>query len=237
MEIEENRRRTDALDQEIVRLLIELASCAQLIGAANQRTGSAAYAPDRERLVLEKVTGINPGPLPAGSIQAIYREVMSACRALEHRLTVAYWGPPASNTHVAARQRFGTSVDFLETGSVAEVFSAVERGSAQFGVIPVENSTEGVVSRTLDMLLQTDLEICAEVYVDIQHNLLSRGNSLADLSRVYTMFQATAQCREWINRNLSHVELVETSTTARGAALAAEDPETGAIANLAAAEQ
>jgi chorismate mutase/prephenate dehydratase len=237
MEIEEYRQRIDALDREIIRLINERAECARQIGEAKKLTDQSVYAPNRERVVLEKAAAHNQGPLTDAAIQAVYREIMSACRALERPVTVAYWGPAASNTHVAARRRFGTQATFLETASVAEVFQQVVRGHASFGVVPVENSTEGVVTRVLDEFLSCDLQICAEIYVPIQHNLLSKAESIGQLRRVYTMFQATAQCREWIARNLEHVELVETTTTARGAALAADEPDAGAIANSAAAEQ
>lgn len=236
MEISEYRRRIDALDEEIVRLINERAECARRIGEAKERTGTVAYIPERERQVLDRVAEANPGPLPAASIQAIYREVMSACRALERPLRIAYWGPPASNSHVAARQRFGSSAEFLQTGSIGEVFSAVEHGKAEFGVAPVENSTDGVIAQTLDRFLNCDLHICSETYLPIQHHLLSHAPSVPDLRRVYTMFQSTAQCREWIGRHLGHVELVETTTTARGAELASREPDAGAIANRYAAE-
>lgn len=236
MRIDDHRRRIDALDVEIVRLLNERAECARLIGESKARADRIAYVPDRERQVLERVSACNTGPLSDTALHFIYREIISACRALERPMTVAYWGPPASNTHVAARQRFGAQAEFLETGSVTEVFNQVQRGKADFGVVPVENSTEGVIAHTLDMFLQCDLQIGSEIYVPIQHNLLSNASSLEKLKRVYTMFQATAQCREWIESQLGHVELVEATTTARGAALAAQDPEAGAIANLAAAE-
>lgn len=237
MAIEEYRKRIDALDRDIIRLINERAECARKIGEAKQKTDSAIYAPERERQVLDKVAAANPGPLPNPAIQSVYREIISACRALERPITVAFWGPKASNTHVAARRRFGTLAEFLETGSIPETFQQVTRGLADFGVVPVENSTEGVIARTLDEFLDCDLQICSEIYVPIQHNLLSRADSIADLKRVYTMFQATGQCKDWITRNLAHVELVETTTTARGAALAAEDPAAGAIANPAAAEE
>lgn len=236
MAIEEYRRRIDELDREIVRLLNERASCAKQVGQAKHATERAVYAPDRERQVLDRVADANAGPLSRTAIQGIYREIISACRALERQITVAYWGPPASNTHVAARMRFGSGVDFLETDSVSGVFAEVERRRADFGVIPVENSTEGVVARSLDPFLQCSLQICAEIYVPIQHNLLSNAASLQDVKRVYTMFQATGQCQEWIVRHLQHVDLVEVTTTAKGAELASKDPEAGAIANLAAAE-
>lgn len=236
MQIDEARSRIDRIDRQIVDLLNERAVCAQAIGRVKEQTERAAYVPDRERQVLERIAGHSEGPLGKDALQSIYREVISACRALERSLTVAFWGPPASNTHVAARKRFGSSTDFLETGSVAEVFKMVETDRADYGVIPVENSTEGVVAHSLDLLFQSELKICSEIYVPIQHNLLSRETRLDQLKKVYTMFQATGQCREWISKNLGHVQLVETTTTARGAALAAEEPGSGAIANLAAAE-
>lgn len=237
MDIEQHRGRIDALDREIVRLINERAACAQAIGEAKAESARAAYAPDRERQVLERVGSVNRGPLSTRAVQAIYREIISACRALERTITVAYWGPPASNTHVAARRRFGTGAEYLETASVAEVFTQVEHGRADYGVIPVENSTEGVVAHSLDQFLHCDLQICAEIYVPIHHNLLSNAESLDQVLRVYTMYQATAQCRDWIGRNLTHVDLVETTTTARGAELASQEPRSGAIANMAAAEQ
>jgi len=236
MDIEDCRRRIDELDREIVRLIDERAECALQVFQAKLQANQGVYAPDRERQVYERVTAASRGPLPPAALRAIYREIISACRGVERASTVAYWGPPASNTHVAARQHFGSQVEFLQTGSIAEVFTQVERGKADFGVIPVENSTEGVVAPSLDQFLQGDLQVCAEIYVPIHHNLLSNAPSLEQVRRVYTMFQATAQCRDWIGRHLGHVELVETTTTARGAELAAQDPEAGAIANTAAAE-
>jgi chorismate mutase / prephenate dehydratase len=237
MDIHDYRRRIDAIDAEILCLLNERGTCARRIGEAKERTDLPTYAPDRERQVLDRLASFSEGPLPAESLRAIYREIISACRALEQRLRVSYWGPPASNTHVAATRRFGSGADYVEAGSVPEVFSALERGKADLGVIPIENSTEGVVARSLDMFLQSDLRICAEIYVPIQHNLLSRAASLSEVRRIYTMFQATAQCREWLAAHVPQIELVETTTTARGAEQASHDPEAAAIANLAAAER
>jgi chorismate mutase/prephenate dehydratase len=236
MAIEQYRQRIDALDADITRLINERARCARAIGEAKSRSDAAAYAPDRELQVLDRIAARNEGPLPNAAMQAIYREIISACRALEKPLTVAYWGPPASNTHVAATRRFGSQAQFLETPSVAEVFAQVERGAADYGVVPVENSTEGVVSHSLDQFLNSDLQICAETFVPIQHNLLSHASSLREVRRVYTMFQATAQCRNWLSRHLPQAELIETTTTARAAEMAAGDREAGAIANLAAAD-
>lgn len=236
MNIEQHRSRIDELDREIIKLLNERAECARKIFATKLRADQSVFAPSREQQVLDNVSRANEGPLSTAAVHAIYREVISACRAVQRRLTVAFWGPPASNTHVAARRHFGGMAEYHETGSVAETFLEVERGHADLGVVPVENSTEGVVTRSLDMFLQCDLHVSAEIYVPIHHCLLSNAESIQQIKRVYTMFQATAQCREWISRNLGHVELVETTTTARGAELASKDPECGAIANSAAAE-
>lgn len=236
MEIDDYRKRIDELDQEIVRLINERAECACGIGKAKEKTGTVAYIPERERQVLERVAQANTGPISRDSIQAIYREIMSACRGLERALTIAYWGPPASNTHVAARLRFGSSADFVQAASIPETFAAVENGKADFGVVPVENSTDGVIAQSLDQFLNCDLQICSETYVPIRHHLLSHATSLSELRRVYTMFQTRAQCRSWIATHLQHVELSDTSTTARGAELAAGEPDAGAIANSYAAE-
>lgn len=235
-EIEALRKRIDELDLELVALLNERAECARRIGLRKDEGDRAVYAPARERQIMQKVTAASRGPLPDSALQAIFREVISACRSMERPLTVAYWGPPASNTHVAARERFGSQVEYLQRDSLDQVFDEVRSQRADFGVVPVENSTEGVVAHSLDLFLESDLQICSEVRLPIHHNLLSRAERLDQVRRVYTMYQATSQCRNWLQKNLPGVELVDANTTARGAALAAEDPEAGAIANLAAAK-
>ena len=217
MGIEEYRRRIDEIDGEIVRLLNERAECARAIGRAKEDADLTAFAPAREAEVLDRVLRASRGPIEPEALRAIYREIVSACRALERPMTVAYWGPPASNTHVAARQRFGSQARYLPTDSIGQVFSVVEQGHADYGVVPVENSTEGVVSRTLDSFLETTLLICDEIYVVIHHHLLSHAPSLEAVRRIYTMPQATAQCRAWLEKHLPHAELVDVATTARAA--------------------
>lgn len=235
--IDEYRVRIDELDQQIVSLLNERAQCARAIGELKNVSGRAAFAPDRERRVLEKVAAQSRGPLAGSALQSIYREIMSACRALEKPLQVAYWGPPASNSHVAARRRFGGQVALVALGSIPDIFDAVGRGDVDFGVVPVENSTEGVIAITLDQFIESEVQICAETFVPIQHNLLSRATDIADVRQVYSMFQATGQCREWIRKHLGGVPLIDVTTTARGAELASREPDTAAIANLTAAEE
>lgn len=237
MNIEDYRRRIDALDVELVRLLNERAQLAQDVGHAKDRADTATFAPHREQAVFERIAAASQGPLSAEVLRAIYIEIISACRALERPLTVAYWGPRASNTHVAARRRFGAQAKLLCTDSIAAVFSAVERSQADFGVVPVENSTEGVVSPTLDKFLDSHLRVCAETYVRIQHNLLSNAASLDEVKRIYTMWQATGQCRQWLATHLPDVEQVQSSTTAKAAEIAAGEPGAAAIANPAAAAE
>ncbi|MBI3912434.1 MAG: prephenate dehydratase [Armatimonadetes bacterium] len=236
MDINAYRQRINELDEEIVRLLNERAECARAIGQVKEDTELATFAPAREAEVLDHILRVNQGPIEQEAMGAIYHEIISACRALERPTTISYWGPPASNTHVAARQRFGGQARYVPAETISRVFSQVEQGHADFGVVPVENSTEGVVTHTLDSFLETNLLICAEVYVQIHHHLLSHASSLADVQRVYTMPQATAQCRSWLAHSLPHVELVEVTTTARAAEVAAHEAGAAAIANKTAAE-
>ncbi len=236
MGIPEDRKRIDTLDTEIVRLLNERAECARRIGDAKRVLNAPAYVPERERQVLDRVAAASPGPLERDAIVGIYREIMSACRALEKPLIVAYWGPPASNTYVAARKRFGSQAEFHAAGSIPDVFAAVQLEKAEYGVVPVENSNEGVIALTLDQFHRGDLRVCAEINVPIHHHLLSRADSLSAVQRVYTQFQATGQCRGWMAQHLSGIEIIETTTTAQGARFASEDPTAAAIANATAAE-
>jgi len=237
MNLSDYRRRIDELDAQVVRLLNERAKLAQQVGRLKDAEARETFAPDREQKVFHRLATLSEGPLEAAALRAVYLEIVSACRALERPVTVAYWGPPASNTHVAARRRFGAQTQFVCADSIADVFAAVEKGQADFGVVPVENSTQGIVSPTLDQFLDSDLQLCAEVFVPIEHHLLSNAESLAAVRRIYTMWQATAQCRGWLRAHLPDVDLVDTTTTARAAQIAAGEPDAAAIANSAAAEE
>lgn len=236
MNIDDHRKAIDELDQRIVTLISERASHAQAIGRAKAAQAAEAFAPAREQQVFDRLQAINPGPLPDGALHAIYREIISACRALERVLTIAYWGPAGSNTHVAALTRFGHGAQLIPQESIAAVFTEVEKEKADYGVVPVENSTEGIVSYTFDTFLDSDLQVCAEVHLPIRHSIVSKAGSLSEVRRLYTMFQATAQCRGWLARHLPQAELVEVTTTARAAQIAAGEPEAAAIANTVAAE-
>lgn len=235
MDIHELREEIDHIDRQILELLNKRARNAKEIGMHKQRT-NIFFIPERESQVMEKLASANKGPLPNSAVQAIYREIISASRALEQPLTIAYWGPPATNTHMASIRKFGSSCDFTPMDTIPDVFSEVEREHAHYGVVPIENSTEGVINHTLDTFLTSKLRICSEIYLPITHNLLSQSTQLSEIKRVYSIPTAAAQCREWLRTNLPGAEVVDVSTTAKGAQLCANEPESAAIATSLAAE-
>jgi chorismate mutase/prephenate dehydratase len=230
MDVHDLRKEIDRLDQQVLELLNKRAEMALEIGKHKQKAKKSFFTPEREQQVVNRLTSANKGPLPNTALRAIYREIISASRALEKPLTVAYWGPPATNTHMASIQKFGSSCGFMPMDTIPDVFSEVERERADYGVVPIENSTEGVINHTLDTFLASNLKICSEVYLPITHNLLSQASSLSGIERVYSIPTATAQCRNWLRANLPNVEILDVSTTARGAQLCVEEPTSAAIA-------
>jgi chorismate mutase/prephenate dehydratase len=186
---------------------------------------------------MEGVLKNNAGPLSDRTITAVFREVISACRALEKPISVAYFGAPGSYTHIASILKFGESTEFVPANIIPDVFTAVERKDVNYGVVPVENSTEGIVSHTLDMFLLSDLRICAEIYAPISHNLLSSGTEMSQIKRVYSMPQAIAQCRNWLASHLPGVEILEVSSTSKGAKMCEGYPTSAAIASSLAAKE
>lgn len=235
MSLESLRRRIDELDTELVRLLNERTRVALEIGRLKRQEGGEVYVPAREREVLRRVTELNQGPLSAEAVQAIYREIMSAAIALERPVRIAYLGPPATFTHQAARARFGASVDYESCDTIRDVFAVVAKRTCDYGVVPIENSTEGAVTHTLDEFIETPLKICAEIYLPISHNLLSRSPREA-IRRVYSNPQVFGQCRRWLQERMPGVEQIPVSSTARAAELAAQEPGAGALASLLAAD-
>jgi len=230
------RHRIDRLDEQLVDLLNRRARLALAVAAQKRQHRSAIYDPGRESGVLARVARRNGGPLGAASLQAIFREVISASRGLEVGLRVAYLGPAATWTHLAAQRQFGAAAQYLSADTVADVFRDVEAGRAELGVVPVENSTEGMVAHTLDLLVESPLAICAEVAVPVRHCLLvRRGTALPALRRVVAHPQALAQCRQWLATHLAGVETVQETSNARAAERAAAEPRTAAIAAEAAA--
>ncbi len=223
----------DAIDGELLRLINERAKLAHRIGEIKQGN---IYRPEREAQVLRRVAERNPGPLSAEAAQRIVREVMSACLALEQPLTIAYLGPAGTYSESAARKHFGGAPTLLPCPAIDDVFRVIEAGHAHYGVVPIENSTEGAIGRSLDLLLSSPLQICGEINLPIHHKLMTRCVALGDVSRVYSHAQSLAQCHEWLNRNLPLVPRVPVASNAEAARLAAAEPGTAAIAGDAAAE-
>ncbi|MEY2880729.1 MAG: hypothetical protein RLZZ15_3109, partial [Verrucomicrobiota bacterium] len=235
MSLEPIRQKIDLLDRQLVSLVNERLKLAAEIGKIKRSQGGQIYVAEREDAVLRKVTGQNEGPIKHEALRAIYREIMSAAIALEQPLLIAYLGPEASNTHSAALKKFGASVSYHAMAGIADIFTAIEKGEADYAVIPIENSTEGSVRETLDSFVESDLKIVAQIYLEINHALISTS-PLAGIERVYSKDQALAQCRHWLQRHLPHAQLVDAPSTSRAVQFAKDQPGTAAIASEMAAE-
>ena len=242
MSLTEHRQAIDVIDAQIVALLNERTKHVLEIGAIKHKQGQEIYAPHRERAVLDKVCRLNQGPITHDGLRAIYREVMSSALSLEKSLTIAYLGPEATFTHQAAVKRFGASLAYAPQRTIADVFHEVSKHRADYGVVPVENSTEGVVTHTLDMFVDSDLKIVSQVVLRISHCLAGKGRGKGKgtgrdgIRRLFVHPQTLAQCRAWIARNLPKAEIVETSSNARSAELAAQEPGSAALCGELAAE-
>jgi chorismate mutase/prephenate dehydratase len=246
-DIGRHRAEIDRIDGEIVKLVGERAAHAAAIGQL--KAGAPIYRPEREAEVLRRVARANPGPLPADSVTRIFVEVISACRALEGRIRVGYLGPEGTFSEMAVGKHFGGAIEAAPLGSIDEAFRQAETGATQFAVVPVENSTEGAIGRTLDLLLNTPLRICAEVVLRVHQNLMAKGDSTAGgagdssrgftegFSRVYSHAQSLAQCHQWLLRNLPQVERIQVSSNAEAARLAAGEIDACAIGPAIAAER
>ncbi|MBI3393347.1 MAG: prephenate dehydratase [Nitrospirae bacterium] len=234
-ELDDLRNRIDELDARVLALLNERAKIAVRIGEVKRETGAEAYAPVRENEVFGRLDRSNAGPFPAAGLRAVFREIVSACRSLERPLRVAYLGPEATFTHLACLRRFGSSVEAVPVETIPGVFKEVERGGMEFGVVPVENSTEGVINYTVDSLIESDLKITSEILLDVSQHLLSAERDLSRVKKVYSHPQAVAQCRGWLDKNMPRALIVEVSSTAKAAEMASKDPEAAAIASEAAA--
>ncbi len=227
----------DHIDSELLRLLNARAQCAQKVGEIKAEFGDAGfiYRPEREAQVLRRLQDVNPGPLPNENITFFFREVMSACLSLEQPLGVAFLGPLGTFSESAATKHFGHAARLLPQVSIDDVFREVEAGHAHYAVVPVENSTEGAVGRTMDLLLGSSLKICGEVVLRIHQNLLSNETDLNQITRVYSHAQSLAQCHEWLNRMLPNAQRISVGSNAQAAQKAAEEPGAAAIAGEAAA--
>lgn len=224
------REQIDLIDAQILDLLNRRARLAQEVGHVKAETNAPVFRPEREAQVLRSVAQRNPGPLDSRDVQAIFREIMSMCRALEKRVTVAYLGPAGTFTEQAVYKQFGHAIEGMPCASIDEVFRAAEAGTADFGVVPVENSSEGAVNRTLDLLMQTTLEISGEVSFLVHHSLMSKHGTMDGIERICAHSQAFAQCHVWLNLNYPNIERQAVASNGEAARLATEDPTVAAIA-------
>jgi chorismate mutase/prephenate dehydratase len=234
--IETLRARMDEINLKILRLVSLRANIAMEIGRLKHSNGGAVYQPARERAIIEKMIAENPGPLSDEQVKRIYVEIISACRALEHEPRVAFLGPEHTYSHEAVRMRFGSSVKLMPLESFAAVFQAIENGRADFGVVPVENSTEGSVTLTLDLLIDTPLVIIGEALLPIRHSLMSLSGDAGEVSRIVSHQQSLAQCRGFLSANFPNCQTEAVASNAIAAKLAAENSSIAAIASAAAGE-
>jgi chorismate mutase/prephenate dehydratase len=231
------REAIDGVDRDLLELLNRRAALAQQVGEIKKREGSPVFRPEREAQVIDNLKRANPGPLATDSVAPIWREIMSACRALETPTRVAYLGPAGTFSEQAALGYFGSSIVRVPCASIDEVFRTTAAGAADFGVVPVENSTEGVVARSLDLFLHTPLAIVGETSLLVRHNLLRQSDSIDGIAAVAAHPQALAQCHAWLSHHLPHAERRPAASNAEGARLASLDPALAAIAGERAASE
>lgn len=237
-DLSDYRKEIDRIDDEILRLLNERSKSVIEIGKLKkqQDAGANLHTPAREAAIIERLVKQNTGPFPSEAIRPVYREIMSASLSLEGPQKVAYLGPRATFTHMACMQKFGASAQYIPVNSIKEVFSEVERGRANFGVVPIENTTEGVVNHTLDMFIDSNLLIYGEVLQEVSHHLMSKTGVAEDVKKICSHPQAIAQCRNWIENHMPHVLVSEVASTARAAEMCFDDPSIAAIASELAAQ-
>ncbi len=234
--MKEFRAEIDEIDDQILSLLNRRARAAIEVGKLKSEKNLRYYVPEREVEILRRLSEKNAGPFPGEALKAIYREIISASLSLEKPMCVAFLGPRATFTHQACLKHFGESAEYLHQINVSEVFEAVERGIADFGVVPIENSSEGIVSNTLDMFVEHNLQISGEILLEVAHDLLSVTGDAGHVRKVYSHPHAIAQCRGWLERNLRDIPVFDVESTARAAELAADDPAAAAVAGEAAAK-
>ena len=227
------RAQIDRLDDELLKLVNQRAELARQIG--HLKDNDAVLRPEREAQILQRMQNNNAGPLGKQAVAQLFTEIMSQCRALEAPLSVAYLGPEGTFSEAAALKRFGSAVQGKPCLTIDEVFRAVESGAVNFGMVPVENSTEGAIGRTLDLLLQSPLKVCGEVMLAVHQCLLVKGCALGDIQTVYSHPQSFGQCQNWLNANLAHAARIQVASNAEAARLAAEQPSSAAIAGSQAA--
>ncbi|MGN0918503.1 MAG: prephenate dehydratase [Oxalobacter sp.] len=224
------RDQIDGIDAQLLGLLNRRAEIAQEVGKIKNRVNAPVYRPDREAQVLRNIAERNPGPLDSGDLQTVFREIMSACRALEKRNIVAFLGPAGTFSEQAVYNCFGSAVETLSCSTIDEVFSAVEASDAEFGVVPIENSTEGAINRTYDLFVRSPLTISNEVSIPIRHNLMTASGNMHGIRQISAHAQALAQCQEWLNTHFPDIPKRAVSSNAEAARIAKDDPTVAAIA-------
>ena len=237
-DISAHRKEIDRIDDEILRLLNERSKNVIEIGKLKKQSDDQAHlhTPRREAEIVSRLMGDNTGPFPNDAIRSVYREIMSASLSLEGPQKVAYLGPRATFTHLACIQKFGNSAQYIPVSSIKDVFNEVERARVHFGIVPIENSTEGVVNHTLDMFVDSNLVIYGEVSQEVSHHLLSKTGEIDDIKTIYSHPHAIAQCRNWLESNLPKIAVSDVPSTARAAELCTDDPSAAAIASELAGE-
>ena len=238
--LDDLRVKIDAIDVKLLKLLNDRARLVLQVGQKKERKGvrlgSVAFVPHRERQILDRLAKQNPGPFPNEALAAVFREIMSASLAMEGKPRIAYMGPRATHTHMAAVSKFGSQCEYIPVGGVKATFTDVEQGRADYGVVPIENSTEGVINHTLDLMVDSDLKICSELSVPIRHMLLCKSGKLSDISSVLSHPQALAQTRGWLDEHLPGVRKVETPSTSQASQKAAKDKTVAAVGSELGAE-
>lgn len=230
-ELPELRAAIDAVDDGLLELLNERARLVKEVGHLKQARNEPFFVPHREQQIVERLGEKNAGPFPQDAIRPVFSEIISACLSLEQTLRVAFLGPEATFTHMAARGRFGLSARYVPAATIAGVFAEIEKGLADLGVVPIENSTDGVVNSTLDVFMDSDLTISSEIVIHVSQCLLTRSGSLDAIQKVYSHPQALGQCRGWLSTNLPKAALIEVASTALAARLAKDDPVAAAVAS------
>jgi chorismate mutase/prephenate dehydratase len=233
--LKEIRKQIDELDTELLRLLNLRADLVHEVGLVKRQSGLSIFAPEREEALFQGLLKRSQGRLPASAIRAIYREIISASYALEKGLIISYLGPEATWSHQAARAKFGGSVRYAPQSNIGDVFDQVTRRLADYGVVPIENSVEGAVNHTLDVFMDSELKICAQILLPIENNLISKCPRDA-IRKIYSHPQVLGQCRKWLQNNARDLELIEVSSTTRAAEIAAREPDSAALAGKMAAE-
>jgi len=234
-DLQKLREKIDKIDDTLVDLLNERARIVVEVGNIKKNEKLEFHSPSREREIIGRLTKRNTGPFPEDTLKAVYREILTSSLSLERPLKVAYLGPRATFTHMAGMQQFGLAAQYVPVESIKDIFSEVERGRADYGVVPIENSTEGVVNYTLDTFIDSDLKISAEVMLEVSQTLMNKTGRIEDIKKIYTHPQVPGQCRQWLEKNVPTVPIADAPSTSRAAEMAAEDPALAAIASETAA--